>query len=137
MPDDYINRLYSALEYSQTEFDKSLTFIASGLLAGSFAFIDKIVKVDAAAHKYLLVLGWAILGLAIGLATFGHSQSIKLISNSISSFKENDDTNQRSTRVNANKVIGRINNGTILLIVVGSLLIFAFILLNFYPSLCK
>ncbi|GAC1707882.1 MAG: hypothetical protein NVS9B7_22110 [Flavisolibacter sp.] len=52
--DTYAEQLYSGLSYSQSEFDKSLSLISSGLLAGSFAFIDKIVKIENAKCKNLL-----------------------------------------------------------------------------------
>lgn len=134
---DYINQLYSDRNYSQTEFDKSLILIASGLLAGSFAFIDKIVKIEHAGFRIFLILGWILLALAIGLSSICHFRSIVHIERAITIYKPKDTKEQKEARSSANREIACLNICTMLLILIGSISIILFIYLNFYPPLCN
>lgn len=57
---------YKAFSYGSQEFDKSIRYIASGALGVSFAFIEKIVKLDAKTlHKELLYHSWYLFSIVI------------------------------------------------------------------------
>ncbi len=73
---DNTAELYKTLTYSNTEFDKQVLFIASGVFGISFAFIDKVVKLQEASHKCLLIWSWYILGGTIFLSLLAHFISI-------------------------------------------------------------
>ncbi|HEX8549067.1 MAG TPA: hypothetical protein VF691_19025 [Cytophagaceae bacterium] len=76
MSEHHSAEFYKALCYSTTEFDKSIVFIASGALGLSMAFIDKVVKLDTAHYKVLLILAWYFFGMAICLSLITHFISI-------------------------------------------------------------
>src|SRR5579863_10174034 len=118
--ESYIDKLYSDRNYSQTQFDKSLILIASGLLAGSFAFIDKIVQIDCANFKFLLLIGWILLALAIGLSSICHFRSIVYIEKAITLYKPKDDKLQKESRLKGNREIAHLNIWTMILILLGS-----------------
>lgn len=73
---DNTDEFYKTLTYSNTEFDKQVLFIASGTFGVSFAFIDKVVRIQEASNKNLLICSWYILGATIFLSLFAHFMSI-------------------------------------------------------------
>lgn len=90
---------YKQLNYSTTEFDKSIIFIASGALGISMAFIDKVVKLDEAHCKCLLILSWDFFGVTIFLSLVTHFVSVMAnrwaIQNCPSEDNENDTLEQK------------------------------------------
>ena len=49
-----------------------LTYISSGVLIGTMIFIDKIVSLQDASCKILLVLTWMLIGVSLILIMFSH-----------------------------------------------------------------
>src|SRR2546430_1885005 len=99
MKDPYLQELYKAYDYSTTEFDKSLTFISSGILIVSFAFIEKIVPLAKAVSKNLLISGWYILAGAILVSVLAHFINIQILRSVIKNYKSQDDSVQMSGRI--------------------------------------
>jgi hypothetical protein len=128
--DSYKTELYKAYDYATTEFDKSLTLISSGMLAVSFAFIEKIVSLKEAKEKDVLIDGWYMLGIAIVLSSVAHLINILLLRLVIVYHKQEDDIIQRGIRIGGDILIQSLNLITLALILIGSLDIIAFIKLN-------
>lgn len=61
-----------SIENSENDFEKNLTYISSGALGLSLAFIDKIVKLENANHSIFLVIGWVFLTLTLSLNLLSH-----------------------------------------------------------------
>jgi hypothetical protein len=79
-----------AIENSENDFEKNLTYISAGALALSLAFIEKIVKLENADHSYFLVIGWILLTLTLGLNLVSHLISIHFIKMSRDEFDKKD-----------------------------------------------
>lgn len=126
--DDYLVELYKALDYSQTEFDKSLTYISSGILAISYAFIDKVVNLKEAEFKALLIQGWIIISISIAISLLAHGASTVFLALSIT--HHGDEIKSRQIRNGSNIVVWMLNIVTITLLVIGSINIFNFIRVN-------
>jgi hypothetical protein len=69
---NHTTEFYKALSYSTAEFDKSIVFIASGALGISMAFVDKLVKLENASNKWLLVYAWYAFGITIFISLVSH-----------------------------------------------------------------
>lgn len=69
---NHSDEFYKALNYSTSEFDKSIVFIASGALGISMAFIDKIVPLETAINKEWLIGAWGLFGITILLNMITH-----------------------------------------------------------------
>ena len=76
MSSNHSAEFYKALNYSTTEFDKSIVFIASGALGISMAFIDKIVKLSCAHDKGYLIASWFLFGATIFISLVTHFISV-------------------------------------------------------------
>jgi hypothetical protein len=76
MDEEYTKEQYTALKYSNEQFDKSIQLIASGALGISFAFIEKIVKLEYAICKSLLINAWVIFAIVIFISLITHFVSI-------------------------------------------------------------
>ncbi len=126
----YLAELYKAYHYSKSSFDKSLTFIASGMLAISFAFIEKIITLNTAKSKDILINGWIILAIAIFLSVLAHYAEINLLKLVIQYFNEKDNKKQKWIRSIGDFVIEIINILTLVLILIGSINIIFFIKIN-------
>lgn len=73
----YADQQYATLNYSNTQFDKNVLFIASGALGISFAFIEKIIPdLEAAVCSNLLILSWYFFAGVIFISLVAHFISI-------------------------------------------------------------
>lgn len=74
MANDEHNKLVAdTLKYSTEQFDKTITFIASGALGISFAFIKDIIPdLTSAVQKYYLISSWYIYAGVIFLSMVPH-----------------------------------------------------------------
>jgi len=85
--DKHLEQLYKAYFYSSEQFDKAMLFVASGALAISITFIEKIVHLETAQWKLLLFLSWIAEALTILLYTINHYISIKALNNKIKNYE--------------------------------------------------
>lgn len=81
-----------AIENSENDFEKNLTYISAGALGLSLAFIEKIVKLENADHSYFLVIGWTLLTMTLGLNLVSHLISKHFIKISRDEFDKKDRT---------------------------------------------
>jgi NADH:ubiquinone oxidoreductase subunit 2 (subunit N) len=130
-PEDlYLVELYKAYDYCTTEFDKSLTYVSSGILAVSFAFIEKIVPLKSAVSKGYLITGWYLLGIAIFLSVVAHYVNIILLRKIISRRNAQTEMERKKMENRSEVMIQIFNVLTLVLIAIGSWLIISFIKIN-------
>lgn len=87
----YEQELYKTLSYSNEQFDKNVLFIASGALAISFAFIEKLVpNLGIAKNKDCLIDAWFYFGAVIFISLICHFISILSIRWSINNHNKKD-----------------------------------------------
>lgn len=87
----YEQELYKALSYSNEQFDKNILFIASGALAISFAFVEKLVPhLETAKDKNCLINAWYCFGCVIFISLVCHFISILSIRWSITNHQKKD-----------------------------------------------
>jgi hypothetical protein len=73
----YLEQKYAALNYSNSQFDKNVLFIASGALGISFAFIEKIIpNLKVAVCSKLLILSWYFFAGVIFISLVAHFISV-------------------------------------------------------------
>lgn len=129
--DNYLEQLRKAYDYSTAEFDKSLTYISSGMLTVSFAFIENIIPLKDAKHnKEDLIFGWYTLTVAIFISVLAHYLNIFFLKWIINIYKPEDDEYQRRVRNGCDYSIQAMNIITLLLILIGSLKIIYFVKTN-------
>lgn len=116
--------------YSIKQFDKSITFIASGAFGLSFAFIKDIIpKLHEASYKISLIIAWICFSLAICINLIAHY--ISMIAHQWA--LENDYLNDKSynNRIKKwNKCIRCLNFSGILGIILGCIFLIFFIAKN-------
>lgn len=120
---------YKALSYSNTEFDKQVLFIASGALGISMSVIDKIVTLDHATNKCLLMASWFIFGLTIFISLLNHFISQKAIRWSIKNANMDAAAYDPIEKV-WNTVISIFNISMMILLLLGISLLICFIDIN-------
>ena len=123
----YIEKLYESLADSKSKFDKQVLWIASGAFGISFAFIEKIVKLNAATNTSFLILTWSLYTLVIFISLFSHFYSSRSISWSIKNcfqygFEEGLEKRNKRTRI--------FNISTMVGIFIGTISLLVFIALN-------
>lgn len=75
---EHIRSVSEILKYSLEQFDKSITFIASGAFGLSFAFIKDIVPdLKKAVNRDYLIASWYMFGFVIFISLVCHFVSMK------------------------------------------------------------
>lgn len=76
--DEHIKSVTDTLKYSLEQFDKSITFIASGAFGLSFAFIKDIVPdLKNAVDREYLIGSWYMFGIVVFISLVCHFVSMK------------------------------------------------------------
>lgn len=117
------------IDASENDFEKSLTFISAGALGLSMGFIEKIVSLDSATCKSILIAGWILLTVTLGLNLISHMISKKMSQKS----QDDHDNNHENLHLrirSRNATIDRINWLTVALLVIGISLIVIFVSIN-------
>jgi hypothetical protein len=133
MDEEYSKEQYNALKYSNEQFDKSIQFIASGALGVSFAFIEKIVKLEHAVCKCLLINAWYAFAWVIFISLATHFISIMANRWAIENlFDENADDKTKEDYFNKanwywNYPIRALNVSMIIGLLIGMLYLISFI----------
>jgi hypothetical protein len=103
---------------SSVDFEKQLTFIASGALGISIIFIEKIVDLEHTEFSYFLISGWIFFGLSLVLNMSSHLLTILFCSESAQEYIK-DDPAHNSNVDKRNKRVRIINFVTVLLLLLG------------------
>lgn len=128
--EDHNKTVAETLRYSTEQFDKTITFIASGALIVSFAFIKDIIPdLSTAVHKSYLINSWYIFSGVIFLSLVTHF--ISMLANTWAAKNrdaKNDDFNRGIKYWNY--PIRFFNITMIFALLVGSIFLIKFINLN-------
>lgn len=128
MANEYEKQVFETLNKSQDDFEKQLSYISAGSLGLSMIFIEKIVTLNNAHSKWLLITSWILLATTL---------FINLISHLVSShynYKILDDVQKRiDTKLSVvkfNCVINTLNLVTVITLILGMLFLIIFSSIN-------
>lgn len=127
---EFRNSVYETKSKSQDDFEKYINIIASGGLAITIAFFDKIVEFKTAEYIALIVIGWISLTLTLLLNLISHYLSINYAQKTIDEIndKKYDDVfinvNKRNQKVQCLNIISIVS------LILGIVLIIMFVTLN-------
>ncbi|MBK7128283.1 MAG: hypothetical protein IPM74_12340 [Crocinitomicaceae bacterium] len=107
-----------AIESSENDFEKNLTYISAGSLGLSLAFIEKIVPLEFAKCKIFLILGWTLLTITLATNLASHLISIFFISKSRDDYDSQNKDSEKNVK-SRNKIISGINWATLVLLILG------------------
>jgi anaerobic C4-dicarboxylate transporter len=77
-----------AINKSEDDFEKNLIYLSSGALGLTLIFIEKIVPPQNSIYLFLLILGWVLLTVTLGINLVSHLISKKYIQKSQSEFDD-------------------------------------------------
>lgn len=123
---DYQKSLSDTVNKSQDDFEKQLSFISAGALGLSMLFIEKLVPLQSATNKPLLIIGWVLLAITLFANLISHLLSAQYNYKTLVEYQENEETRHHDRT----KWIIRINWGTIFTLITGILLILIFTSIN-------
>lgn len=126
--EEYKAELITVFYKSQESFEKQLSFITSGTLALSLAFIKDIVDFNTANHKWIINSGWITLAITLIINLASHLLSSKSVEKSIRDIE--DEKFEELSESFKNRRIEYINWATLGTLLIGVLLIILFISLN-------
>lgn len=130
--DTHRNENIQTLKYSVEQFDKSITFIASGALGISFAFItDVIPDLKTASGIWLIMISWYLFTAVIFVSLICHYRS--MVSHKWAVENTHLDDNSFNKELTArNKVIRWLNQSMIGGLFLAMLFLIIFINTNIY-----
>jgi len=133
--DKVIEKYEDAEERSLKDFEKQLTYISSGVLIGTMIFIDKIVSLQDASCKFLLVLTWILIGVSLILIMFSHFISSILLRKTKMEFTQFEKGEERFSQIiskkdKRNKKIDVIHTITVIPFILGIICLILFVSLN-------
>lgn len=123
---EYQKDLLDTVNKSQDDFEKQLSFISAGALGLSMLFIEKIVPLSTACHKWLLITGWILLAITLFSNLVSHFLSSQYSYKTLLEYQNGTET-KHSKRT---KWITVINIGTIITLILGILFILIFSSIN-------
>lgn len=121
-----------AIDNTETDFEKNLTYISAGALGLSITFIDKIVKIDEAEYFGFLLFGWGFLILTLGLNLISHLISKYFIVKTRDEYDNNLHDNDKIK--SRNKILDTINWVTVISLILGIIFIVTFSAKNMTKS---
>jgi hypothetical protein len=127
---EFRNSVYETKSKSQDDFEKYINFLASGGLAITLAFFDKIVDPKNASFKTLIIIGWVLLVFTLLSNLISHYLSINYSQKTID---EINDKKYDDVFVNVgkrNKIIKLLNIFSIGTLILGIISIIVFVTLN-------
>lgn len=125
-------------EKSHSEFEKSLTYISSGVLVGSLFFIEKIIPLCNANAKIFLLLTWIFSGTTLLISLISHYLSSvyhSKISREFSDLEEVTDEARDNlvSKIDANNdVISGLNLTSLISLIIGVIQLVLFVSLNLF-----
>jgi hypothetical protein len=123
------NELIKLCSKSQDLFEKQLTYVSSGAIAISMAFIDRLTgDITVTHYKFILVSGWLFLTLTLLLNLFSHDFAYRNHYKTI----EDIDKGEYDQRIaiQRNKRIILFNKISIILLILGIASIVLFVSIN-------
>jgi len=127
---DFRNSVYETKSKSQDDFEKYINVLASGGLAITITFFDKIVDIHAAICVFLIVLGWVLLIATLLSNLISHYLSISYAQKTIDEINEKKYDDVFTNVTKRNKRIRVLNGLSIGTLIIGIVSIIVFVTLN-------
>lgn len=127
---DFRNSVYETKSKSEDDFEKYINLLASGGLAITIAFFDKIVDINKAENIALIIIGWILLVLTLLSNLISHYKSISYSQKTIDEIEEKKYDDVFSNLKNRNKTIKFLNGFSIVSVIIGITSIIVFVTLN-------
>ncbi|RKS03268.1 MULTISPECIES: hypothetical protein [unclassified Flavobacterium] len=124
------NSVYETKSKSQDDFEKYINIIASGGLAITIAFFDKIVDIKIAEYIALIIIGWILLVLTLVSNLISHYISIDYSQKTINEIDNEDYDNVLNNVGKRIKIVNQINLFSIGSLIGGITFIIVFVILN-------
>jgi hypothetical protein len=77
MDDKDREKISDAIDESQSDFEKNLVYLSAGALALSIGFIEKVIKLQDASSRWLLIASWGLLASTLLLNLASHLISVR------------------------------------------------------------
>jgi hypothetical protein len=129
---EYRNSVLENKSKSQDDFEKYINLMAAGGLILSLTFLEKIVSLDKAIWKSLVIIGMYLMVVTLLSNLYSHYKSIL---DSDSTIKDIDEENYKEIFKNIekrNKLINRLNMISIWSLIIGIFSLITFASINIY-----
>jgi hypothetical protein len=127
---EFRNSVYETKSKSQDDFEKYINIIASGGLALTIAFFDKIVDINNAICKVLIITGWIMLIITLLSNLISHFLSIKFSQKTIDEINKKEYDKVFENVGTRNKYLNYLNITSITTLILGITLIITFVTKN-------
>ncbi|NCA76146.1 MAG: hypothetical protein EOM90_07410 [Alphaproteobacteria bacterium] len=128
---EYRNELLKLLDKSQDSFEKQLTYVSAGSIAISMAFLERITgQINQTTCKSLIILGWICLTVTLLINLLSHIFAYKSHYKTIEDI-DNGNYDQKIA-IKRNRKIYKLNNTSILMLILGIVSIVAYVSLNIW-----
>lgn len=118
---------------SDDDFEKYITFIASGALGLTITFIDKISPLKESIVVWVIALGWVLLAFTLFINLLSHFLSSKYNEQTIQDIDDEIEYDNLIDRIdNRNRIISRLNLSSIILLGLGIISILIYTIINAY-----
>ena len=85
---NFRNSVYETKSKSQDDFEKYINVIASGGIALTIAFFDKIVKIETAGNIWIIIIGWILLVITLLSNLISHYLTIQYAEKTINEIND-------------------------------------------------
>lgn len=120
---------------SDDDFEKYITFIASGSLGLTLTFIDKISPLKESIYIWVIIIGWFFLASTLFINLLSHFLSSKYNEKTIQDIDDEIDYNTLIKFIDKrNKRVSNLNLSSIILLGLGILCIIIFTTINAYNN---
>lgn len=118
---------------SDDDFEKYITFIASGALGLTITFIDKISPLKESIVVWVIALGWVLLAFTLFINLLSHFLSSKYNEQTIQDIDDETEYDVLINRIDSrNKTISCLNLSSIILLGLGIISILIYTIVNAY-----
>lgn len=118
---------------SDDDFEKYITFIASGALGLTITFIDKISPLNESIVIWVIAIGWVFLAFTLLINLLSHFLSSKYNEQTVQDIDDEIEYEVLTSRIdNRNKIISRLNLSSIILLGLGIISILVYTIINAY-----
>jgi len=118
---------------SDDDFEKYITFIASGALGLTLTFIDKISPLKESIAIWVIVFGWVLLALTLFINLLSHFLSSRYNEKTVQDIDDELEYDKLIKRIDdRNKIISCLNLSSIVLLGLGIISILIFTTINAY-----
>jgi len=118
---------------SDDDFEKYITFIASGALGLTITFIDKISPLNESIVIWVIATGWVLLALTLFINLLSHFLSSKYNEQTVQDIDDEIEYEVLINRIDSrNKTISRLNLSSIILLGLGIISILIYTIINAY-----